>query len=90
MTDTPTASAELVAGNFPLVTARDTIVGAYQDDREITVVCNIGSVCQEFKAVFRLSDLPFNGYRGHTTSPAGFALLYYEKNEEPWIEISPR
>lgn len=90
MTDTPTASAELVAGKFPLVTARETIVGAYQDDREITVICDIGSAYQEFKAVFRLSDLPFNGYRGHTTNPEGFALLYYEENERPWIEISPR
>jgi hypothetical protein len=90
MTDTPTASAELIVGKFPLVTARETIVGAYQDDREITVICDTGSVYQEFTAVFRLSDLPFNGYRGHTTGPEGFSLLYYEKDERPWIEISPR
>lgn len=90
MTDTPTASAELATGSFPLVTPKEAIVGAYQDDREITVICDTGSVYQEFRAVFRLSDLPFNGYRGHTTSPEGFGVLYYEKGERSWIEISAR
>lgn len=90
MTDTPASAAELVVGNFPLVTTREAIVGAYQDDREITVICDTGSVYQEFKAVFRLSDLPLNGYRGHTTSPEGFGILYYEKDGHAWVEISRR
>lgn len=92
MADTPIASTELVIGDFRLVTPEETIIRAYQDDREITVICDTGTVYQEFKAVFRfrLSDLPWSGYRGHTTSPEGFGLLSYEMDDQLWIEISPR
>lgn len=90
MTDTSTVPAALVAGNFRLVTTKEVIIGAYQDDREITVVCGTGPMHQKFRAVFRLSDLPRGGYRGQTTSPEGFSLLYYEEGGQSWVEILPR
>jgi rhodanese-related sulfurtransferase len=90
MTDAPIDASELVTGRFRLMTEKSAIIGAYQDDREITVVCDTGTVHQKFKAVFRLSDLPFMGYRGHTTDPVGFNVHYDGEGEEAWIEIARR
>lgn len=90
MTDVPTDASELVTGRFRLVTERSAIIQAYEDDREVTVICDTGNAHQKFKAVFRLSDLPFMGYRGHTTDPAGFSVHYDGEGEEAWIEIARR
>lgn len=90
MTDNPVDTSELMTGRFRLITEKTAIIGAYQDDREITVICDTGSIYQEFRAVFRLSDLPFSGYRGHTTSPEGFGVHYYEQGGGDWIELSLR
>lgn len=89
MTDCPAMPTTLSTGRFKVVTPKEILTGAYQDDREIAIVCDTGSGHQEFKAVFRLSDL--HGYRGHTTSPEGFNLLYsHGEDGRSWIEISRR
>lgn len=89
MTDCPIAPTTLGPGRFKVVTPKEAVAGAYQDDREIAIICDTGSAQQEFRAVFRLSDL--RGYRGHTTSPEGFSLLYsQDESGQAWIEISRR